>query len=307
MSGIEQRELERFSYWQGQLLRSRDFRDQQANDAQLRAWHNRAVHNAYGIAKGVLDELEAHQSIDGSVLVKSGMAYDCFGRELLLREQQSVRFEENREQMFLVLRYMASSSCGEMNAGARDWFLERTSTRGGNAELVWLLVKDFSFRDGVPLARTQGGDHPSKLDETFIPRHARPLARPRIATGTTIPGATTWEVWDPWGPSIKNVPSGVQVRIDTSSAGFTKPPVYFASLQGSLFVPGNSTRNTTISFHLDHIDEVTIKGFVFRFSISVLQIASDGKVTLESEIRKFLQQQQGYVAWLAIEWDPCNQ
>lgn len=304
MSGIEQRELERFSFRQGQMLRSRDFRDQQAMDAQLWAWHNRALHNAYGIARGVLDELKVEQAIDGSVLVKSGMAYDGFGRELLLRAEQHVQFEENKEQMLLVLRYAASVGCVEMESTAHDCFPKRASMKGWNVELVWVLAKDFSFRDGVPLARNKGGDHFKELDETFVRRHARPLARPRILTGATIPGATAWEVWDP--SSLKTFASGVQVRIDTSSAGLTKEPLYFASLKGELFIPGGSTGNSIVSFHLDHIDKVTIKGFVFRFIIVAFQITPDGKITFISEVRKFLQQQQAYLEWLAIEWDSCN-
>src|SRR5262249_23851380 len=49
----EQRDLERLRYWQGQMLRSRDFRDQAAQQAELRWWHNRALHNAYGVVAGL--------------------------------------------------------------------------------------------------------------------------------------------------------------------------------------------------------------------------------------------------------------
>src|SRR6266571_1601325 len=45
-------DLERLRYWQGQMLRGRDFRDQLAIAAQLRWWHNRAIHHAFGIAYG---------------------------------------------------------------------------------------------------------------------------------------------------------------------------------------------------------------------------------------------------------------
>ena len=286
------------------MLRSRDFRDQQAMDAQLRAWHNRALHNAYGIAKGIPDELEARQSIDGSVLVKSGMAYDGFGRELLLPAEQSVQFEETKEQTILTLRYVASGSGAEIEPMAHGCFNKHPSMPGRNAELVWIPAKDFSFRDGVALARTKGGDRSRELDETFVPRHARPLARPRIVTGATIPGATTWEVWDP--SSLTSDASGVQVRIDTSRAGFTRPPLYFASLQGTLFIPGGVKDKTIIAFHLDHIDEVTIKGFVFRFIIVLLHLTPDGRPRAVGEVRKFLEQQQAYIEWLAIEWDSCN-
>jgi hypothetical protein len=42
-------EIERLRYWQGQKLRSRDFRDQMEMAAQLRWWHNRALHQAFGV------------------------------------------------------------------------------------------------------------------------------------------------------------------------------------------------------------------------------------------------------------------
>ena len=45
-------EIERFQYWEGQRLRSRDFRDQIAVEAQLRWWHNRALHGVFGVRYG---------------------------------------------------------------------------------------------------------------------------------------------------------------------------------------------------------------------------------------------------------------
>jgi hypothetical protein len=98
----------------------------------------------------------------------------------------------------------------------------------------------------------------------------------------------------------------VQVRINTSSAGFTRPPLYFASLQGRLFVPDDGTGKKSIAFHLHHIDEVTIKGFVFRFIIVLLQLTPDGTARPVGEVRKFLERRQAYIEWLAIEWDSCN-
>jgi hypothetical protein len=54
MSVFEKRPLERVRYWQGQMLRSADFRAQSADTAQHRWWHNRALHNAYGVYRGCL-------------------------------------------------------------------------------------------------------------------------------------------------------------------------------------------------------------------------------------------------------------
>src|SRR5690606_23425466 len=47
---------ERQRYWHGQLLRSTDLGDQLVQEAQLRWWHNRAIHNAYGVVAGLVVE-----------------------------------------------------------------------------------------------------------------------------------------------------------------------------------------------------------------------------------------------------------
>src|SRR5215472_16477607 len=86
MARLEKRKLDRFQYWQGQKLKSRDFRDIQADTAQHRWWHNRALHNAYGIYKG----FGVSVSTDPFVEVRPGVAYDCFGRELILQTTQTV-------------------------------------------------------------------------------------------------------------------------------------------------------------------------------------------------------------------------
>src|ERR1700682_746080 len=88
MRMVERRDLERLSYWQGQMLRSRDFRDDAAFEAQRRWWHNRALHSAFGVSYGL------HVTVDSStgemiLTVGCGLAYDCFGRELILRQDRT--------------------------------------------------------------------------------------------------------------------------------------------------------------------------------------------------------------------------
>src|SRR5438477_12013226 len=76
---LSQREIERLEYWEGQLLRSGDFSGAQNADNQRRWWHNRALHNAYGISLGLT------VTQDGDWLdVDCGVAYDCEGRELIV-------------------------------------------------------------------------------------------------------------------------------------------------------------------------------------------------------------------------------
>src|ERR1035441_77211 len=87
MAMVERRELERLRYWQGQMLRSRDFRDDGAIEAQRRWWHNRALHAAFGVNYGL--QVAGDASSGTLVLtVTCGLGYDCFGRELILKKDR---------------------------------------------------------------------------------------------------------------------------------------------------------------------------------------------------------------------------
>ena len=212
--------------------------------------------------------------------MERGLAYDSFGRELLLLYKTSIPFADTQEPAFLVLSYQSG---------------EQHDASCAAASLAWVPVKHFSSRDGVALAQTEINGGAVSLKPEFVQRQTRALARPRIASGTTIPGATIWENWDVSG-WLEIVP-GVQVRIDTSSAGFTTVPAYFASLQGGL-----TERNlNTISLHLDHIDEATPNGFVFR--VAVMPFIRFPPEPLEPipDLRKFFGERKAYVSWLAVE------
>src|SRR5579875_1933585 len=113
MTIVEQRELERVRYWQGQLLRSRDFRVQMNTDSQLRAWHNRALHSAYGIALGYeITPLPDTGPLTG-IRIEPGVAYDCFGRAIILVAEQVVLIpaapSDGSGSMTLLLRYKEAS------------------------------------------------------------------------------------------------------------------------------------------------------------------------------------------------------
>jgi hypothetical protein len=286
------RALQRLRYRQGQMIRSRDFLDQHTIEGELRAWHQRAMHNTYGVAKGFLKELAVEPLPDNSgVSVGSGLAYDSFGRELLLSSERTIAFADKQEPAFLVLSYGKQSRGGHGQGSTADC-CSSSGRLGLDATLSWIPVKEFSVSDGVPLAQTEivGGGVGLKPD--FTKRQSRALARPRIASGTTIPGATTWEDWDPVEHYLDFL-GGLQVRIDTSSAGFSTVPAYFASLQGPIV---DQERNI-LSLHLDHIDEATPNGFVFRFSIIILDVVDPGT---SMNLRKFFED-RAYVSWIGIE------
>jgi hypothetical protein len=150
-------------------------------------------------------------------------------------------------------------------------------------------------------------------------RTARALSRPRVASGTTIPYATTWTVWDLPGPSVGRMRFGFQVKIDTSAVGFTTVPCTFAWLQGRVrLLYQRLLEERGLLVELDsHVAEVAPEGFVFRLIITVHASQHVHRVerTLALSLRASQRQVNGverilastlrraglYVSWLGVE------
>ena len=228
---MELRDLERFRYWQGQGLRSRDFRAQRANAEELRWWHNRALHDS-GVRSGLTVAM-----VDGAdfVRVACGLAYDCYGRELLLQRDRQVPYPDSPEEgavVVLVIRYRsANEDACVCNASDLPPDCAPPGLMEDAVAFHWHDANELRPSDGAPLAAFRFSDGAwssleiSEALDGASPPASRPMARPQLASGGTIPGQTVWEVWR-WG----SVPLGFQTLIDTSAAGFTKTPLYFAEL-----------------------------------------------------------------------------
>ena len=316
MARPEKRKLERVQYWQGQMLKSRDFRDIQAVAAQRRWWHNRSIHNAYGIYKGWHASLTA-----GSLAVKvcPGVAYDCFGRELLLPSEQQVPLPatplpENEKTQYLLVRYRESrNSCGDERQG-QCWV---PSDRGllDTVEFIWKRKDSVSPMDGVVIASLVASPDTStsqfRLDDSFEPFAAQPLASPLLVSGSTVPGNTAWELWTTIeisplpGDHMRTI--GVQTFIDTSSAGFTDIPIYFAWLEGPLW---NPQTEQLVPALLPSIAQEGSASFTFHlwlpvsprgFETSPPKTAPDLRLVDALGFSAFAQQQNLYVSWIGCQ------
>lgn len=242
-------DLHRLRYWEGQRLRSRDLNDQVYFDAHLRAWHNRALHEAYGVASGLQVALDPAA---GLVVVEPGFAYDARGRILYLPRKSRLAWPDDplpASGYFLVLQ--DTSSFEVTQPGHAQPACSPGSPGAGISpgRLAWERTTGFNPRSGVALARLDPGP---VLAADFSAIQARPLARPQVAQGSTIPGRTAWRPWTldrrdsskkavfervaiPPGEVEFDLSLGLQVDVDTSAAGFTGLPCYFAWLEGSLW------------------------------------------------------------------------
>ena len=204
------REIQRLRFQEGQDLLSRDFRDGATFEARLREWHNRAIHEAHGVRYGLTARPLPGTVSPTAIEVSAGLAYEATGRALFLPTPALVPVPSPWP-------------------GGPHLLVLRPGT--GGDELAWLPETLWRSCAGVPLSRLGEDDGEPVWDEAFHPPVARPLARPRIGSGTTIAGGTAWKPLSLPGTAAL---LGVELDVDTRAAGFTRPPCYFAWLQGGI-------------------------------------------------------------------------
>ena len=303
MAAPRKKQLERFYYWQGQRLRSSDFNRIAEDNEQRRWWHNRALHNAFGVYRGF--EVAQDFALE-HVTVYPGLAYDRFGRELILSAARTISvpaLEDASEggNFNLVLR-LAESSCSCHPAPSTAACITANNSGSGNVELFWQDAKSVLRDDSVVLALLMVKGN-LRVRPTFFPDRVRPNARPLLASGTTIPGATAWQL----SPETR----GIEVSIDTSSAGFTSVPCYFAWLQGPLWNP--VTHDFFPAFFPSTANE-SPTGFTFRLLFYLdrqqdddLRGATNTGARTVTTLEDFLRYAVGnslYVAWLGCQMPP---
>jgi len=261
---MEKRELQRIQYWQGQMLRSRDFRDNEAVEAQRRWWHNRAEHAAFGISRGL--DATADNTVT-AVLVQPGVAYDCFGRELILENAQNipVPLELNVRSAVLLMKYRSPEGGARSTATAEVCWTDG-ALKFAAVEFFWEPTEAVRTEDGVAIAQVFYTSTGRQINREFFLRPTQTDARPLVATGTTVRGKTPWQA--NFLGRVNNAGRIIEVstRVDTSAAGFTSVPCYFAWLGGPLPDPktGNLLPLLFSSIRDEAADSFTLAYWVYK-------------------------------------------
>jgi len=327
MSPTDKRKLERVRYWQGQMLRSRDFNDIHAVEEQRRWWHNRALHNAYGIHVDGQDDpalpapgafhVDFADSGKTKLIVRAGLAYDNFGRELILENDQMLKVPPLAADQTLVLlaRYNAGAPKENSSPPIGTCWTSSGVNTSGLVDFVWQAKESGcstgSFTDGIPLAELQIYKEQPKLALANLPS-TRPLARPLIGSGSTVPGNTPWTLWssefDFFRRTRREYVFGVQTVIDTAATGFTDAPSYFAWLQGPIWNP--QTRQLVPALFTSVADEA-VDRFTFRIVLPSTRQGSTQfaatthqdvqNVTAEEFVEHFAHEQNLYVGWVGCQ------
>lgn len=288
-------EVQRPRHRPGEMLRSRDFRDQAALDAQLRWWHNTAIHDAFGVSLSFKVELAANQ-----VVIDPGLAYDMFGRELWLQKPARLFLPEAPEDgtiVVLIARYRESASgCrGENPAG--NCLPGRAPSRIEQADLALVGPEQVSPQAGVTLATLTF----TSAGWTIAPAssHARPLAGPYVRSGRTIPGQTIWT--ERSLGFLRGIIRIFFTEIDTSAAGFTRPPCYFAWINGPrlLSLPVGDRQISALIWPL-YLERSLPQRFQFSIGFVPLALAA----RLEPSAIFAALRSHNYVSWLGMEPSP---
>jgi hypothetical protein len=172
------------------------------------------------------------------------------------------------------------------------------------------LTRTFTASDGVSLCEVSYRKGIASANTNFSPHSIQPLARPLLASGSTVPGNTPWQ---PWGfLSLGSI--GVQTYIDTSAAGFTRVPCYFAWLEGPLWNPltlqlvpavfpsisGESITGFTFCLWLEFPQPATIFE-LDEASSSAARAPALNFVADPNTFALFAQQQDLYVSWVGCQ------
>jgi hypothetical protein len=204
---------------------------------------------------------------DASVSVQPGLAYDARGRALHVLAPRTLALPAGDTSSALLVRFAE---------GARE------------AQLAWRPLRSLEPCDGIPLALFDQGVVTVRTTGT------RSLARPRLGAGETQPEATAWGLWvvDVLGQSI-----GLETRVDTSPAGFTDVPCYFAWLNWPR--PGDVTTTRAHpdvrTLGLQYVQEETARGFAFRVAFR--------RFRGEDELLGFARRERLSVCWLGVQCD----
>jgi len=286
--------FERFTYRQGQLLTSRDFRDQQQMEAARRWMHNTSeFHNAWGVAIGYEFLLSgASQELwqnGGRLILQPGIAYDYFGRELIL--SQAVTFNnvpdlEEPQKLFLVASYQETSGFNRLGAANTIPFPP--------PRLQWKPEREVNYGPEVPILFVTATEDGLQV-QPYSASQLHPQARPKIASGQTVPGQTAWRAWT-IEVSGSIVTLGLEIDIDTTDAGFQQTPCYFAWLNGPL----SAILNNTLFLFAPFISLANEKpdGFIFRVFFSEISnspASTIGRDPIDANRDKLT------VCWLGIE------
>jgi hypothetical protein len=266
MSSFQRRDLERLRHYKGEMLSSRDLRDQMAINDQLRWWHARAAHGAYGVAAGYEVDVVASTATTLTVKVHRnkenedglGVAYDCYGRELIMNRKEVLLTREfAAKPLTLVVQRRDVRSLQGAGRIAGACLTDAPGLINDCIAFDWVDGHEIGPADGVPIAYIDG--FAQKVNSALPSQGISRL--PIVERHETELGNPKWEAWEVGAGKTVKTFVGIEVYVDTTIGRFTERPCYFAWLRQKGTAP--SQELTIVAFDSSHIEEPSATGFRF--------------------------------------------
>jgi hypothetical protein len=220
----------RLAYREGQLLTAHDLRAEKFYEDRLRWLHVMGLHATWGIMSGLT---VSGNSGDQTLTVAPGYAIDNEGRDLLLAGEMKLPLPAvlTPTTLVLVVSYQPDAKFRSYAQLTQVCLHESQSRPLEQLEFSWQQPTDVCFGRQIPLAMVEvsGGALQGQPDER-VRRYARRATTPLIGWGSTEAGQTGWTIKDQDQPKVESL--WLEVMVDTSAAGFTQTPDYFALLCG---------------------------------------------------------------------------
>ncbi len=294
--------FDRVTYRDGQLLAAQDLRDDHRQVLRRQALHTHYLHETWGVALGfevsVLEDLN-------KVAVDPGHAIDELGRDILLAKpvEVAVPSVEGRERFALTVHYQDDVAFRDRRELAAVCLGDGLNPRDERPAFSWRRPGEVRFGLEVPLASVDVEDgqvvdvEDSHVTEGSpdlrVRRNTRPFVRPHIGWGETEAGRSGWQ----FNNESFATDYGLSINVDTSDAGFTRTPLYFAQLIGNFssptesqhFVPFGQLAALSLG-SLAHIVRASQTDFVLQVADVHTHVTD-----LEAE------QRQWRVVWIGVE------
>ena len=276
--------FDQVTYRDGQLLTALDIGSDQQRDDRLSRLHMRYLHDTWGIALGfevtqVIHEEDGIKRVDSggaAVSVGPGYAVDIHGRPVLLSNppvSPSLPKVNGHSSFVLTVSYQDGGTFRSRSELESLCLSSDFNPRHERPVFAWKRPATVRIGPQIPLVQINILDGIIQGELDFrVRRYTQPIVRPHMAWGTTEKRRTGWKVWTGKDDQPLGINRGLEAKVDTSDAGFTKNPFYFAILDRRADEGPNDSSNsdalgTESTLFLDGLRFVTDtdrEGFTYR-------------------------------------------
>ena len=258
-------ELERITFFPGELLTADDLTTLDTNSRELLWLHNRSLHN-WGIGFG-LDVQGATGAT--SVTVNPGYATDSTGHEIILTSPLSLAIPAISSGSY----YLVADWVDDGDEPVAEQRSATVCTAGGSVRLInapailWKTVAQLGFGTDVLLAQITIQNCVLSQLSAAVRRYASCGSMLYLSAGQIDAQSLTWAAWETGGTKI-----GLTTIIDTTAARFQSMPNYMAQIIGSRSLI--TTTPATIVVDFVSINNPSPTGFTLQVALPPLGAAN---------------------------------